>query len=101
MGKGSEISAITPVAEELRVNLILLAGRNAVLDVQPLGKAGPIVDVRQISDLLLADGLRAEAGGLNEELREVGPQCFAREAAPEEQIRCDLATAVAWPRYVG
>ena len=48
MGKGSEISAITPVAEELRVNLILLAGRNAVLYVQPLGKAGPIVDVRQI-----------------------------------------------------
>src|SRR5207237_9050123 len=94
VGKGRKISAITPVAE-LSINLVLQTGVNAVLDIQPLGEVGPIVDVRQISDLLLADGLRAEKGRLKEELGEVRPQRFAWEAAAEERIRRDLAAAVA------
>ena len=85
MGKGREISAITPVAE-LWINLVSQTGINAVLDIQPLVEAGAIVDVRQISDLLLVDGLRAEEGGLKEELGDVRPQRFAWEDAPEEQI---------------
>jgi hypothetical protein len=45
VGKGREISAITPVAE-LWINLVLQTGVTAVLDLQPLGEAGSIVDVR-------------------------------------------------------
>lgn len=94
MGKGREISAITTVAE-LWINLVSKTGVDAVLDIQPLVEVGPIVDVRQISDLLLVDGLRAEEGGLKEELGEVRPQRCAREDAPEEYSRRDLAAAAA------
>jgi len=77
VGKGREISAITPVAE-VWINLVSQTGIFAVLDIQPLSEAGwrarPIVDVRQIGDLLLADGLRAEEGGLKEELGYVRPR---------------------------
>jgi hypothetical protein len=82
MGKSREISAIAPVAE-LWINLVAQAGVNAVLDIQPLGEVCPIVDVRQISDLLVVDRLRAEEGGLKKELGEVRPQRFAREDAAE------------------
>src|SRR5262249_17497515 len=95
VGKSREISAVTPIAE-LRIDLVSQTGVNAVLDIQPLGEVGPIVDVRQISNLLLVDWLRAEEGGLKEELGDVRPERFAREGAPEEQIRRHLAAAVAW-----
>ena len=90
MGKGREISAITTVAE-LWINLVSKTGVDAVLDIQPLVEVGPIVNVRQISDLLLVDGLRAEEGGLKEELGEVRPS-----VAPGKMPRKSIF-GVTWP----
>ena len=89
MGKGREISTVTPV-EELGINLVLQIGISSVLDRQPRREVGHIVDVWLIGDLLLDDGLRAEEGGQKEELGDVRPQRFAREAASEEQVRRNM-----------
>jgi hypothetical protein len=93
MGKGREISAVTPVAV-MWINLVWRTGINAVLNIKPLGEAGSIVAVRQIGDLLLPDGLRAEEGGQKKKLGEVWPKNFAWEAPRKSRF------GVTWPRLL-
>lgn len=59
MSQGGEIAAI-PLVAKLRIRLVAQACINAVLDIQPRGEVGGVVNVGEIGHLLLADGLRAQ-----------------------------------------
>src|SRR6266852_1298258 len=93
-GEGGEVAAVASEAE-IRIVGGLLAGVDAILDVEPLVEVGAEIYVGQIGDLLLAERLRAEGSGLNEKLRCVGTKRFAGETAAEEQVGGDLTAGVA------
>ena len=93
VGEGGKIAAISAVAQ-LRIKLVAQAGVHTILNVEPGGEVGAVVQIRDVSLHLLAKRLSAKVCWKDEELGEVRAERFTGEAPAEQQIRGDLAAAV-------
>ena len=93
MGICAQTAAVVEEAR-LRIQLVLQAGVDAVLDLLESSRIGYVIDARGVGEHLLAHFLRTQKAGDETQLRDVRSNGLAWIAPAEQQSRRDMAIAI-------